>query len=186
MRYNYYMTICVIEDCTAPKILARGLCNAHYIHHKSRGTFEEVALPKKYAHYLKDIDETTRTAVCESCGPTPIHSGGSKRIGKQEWRCAVKASEAYNKNRVYKYGEDSVLDPAVSSAARVKLYAEQSGCCAICRRPEEEVGTLCLDHCHATGTIRGLLCSKCNRGLGFFGDDAKRMLEAANYIVNSL
>lgn len=40
----------------------------------------------------------------------------------------------------------------------------------------------CLDHCHATGVNRGMLCNNCNRALGYFKDDPERMERAIVYL----
>ena len=65
------------------------------------------------------------------------------------------------------------------------LMEAQAGLCAICARPPEGRGpnaVLHIDHCHATGEVRGLLCAACNRGLGFFRDDPQRLTAAARYV----
>jgi hypothetical protein len=59
------------------------------------------------------------------------------------------------------------------------MIADHDGKCAICDGDDEE---LCVDHCHATGTIRGLLCQKCNAGLGMFGDKTQFLLSAIKYL----
>jgi Recombination endonuclease VII len=61
-----------------------------------------------------------------------------------------------------------------------RLLHEQNGVCAVCKLPSRR--TLCVDHCHATREVRGLLCDKCNTALGLFGDDSKRMRAAAAYV----
>jgi hypothetical protein len=60
------------------------------------------------------------------------------------------------------------------------MLAQQHGACAICRRTFDR--TPCVDHCHATDVVRGLLCSPCNQGLGCFDDDIDRMRAAADYL----
>ena len=60
--------------------------------------------------------------------------------------------------------------------------ARQNGACAICKKtPKRRL--LCVDHCHVTGKVRGLLCKKCNSGLGFYDDDAKRMQAGVDYLT---
>jgi Recombination endonuclease VII len=59
--------------------------------------------------------------------------------------------------------------------------ALQNGVCAICNKKPK--GLLCVDHCHVTGKVRGLLCKKCNSGLGFCDDDPIRMQAGADYLT---
>lgn len=65
-----------------------------------------------------------------------------------------------------------------------ELLAGQNGCCAICGLDSESNthGRLYVDHCHVSGEYRGLLCNKCNSGIGKFADDAERLERAANYL----
>ena len=62
-----------------------------------------------------------------------------------------------------------------------RFSAKQDGVCATCGKPSKE--TLCVDHCHATGTIRGLLCRKCNTGLGCYEDDPATMITSLAYLA---
>lgn len=62
------------------------------------------------------------------------------------------------------------------------LEARQGHACAICRRPSR---VLCIDHCHVTGRVRGLLCCKCNSALGFYDDDPRLQRAAMAYLRGS-
>lgn len=64
------------------------------------------------------------------------------------------------------------------------MLAAQGGHCALCdRTPEQEkYKHLNVDHCHATGKIRGLLCTPHNHALGQLGDDEAGLLRAIEYI----
>jgi len=60
------------------------------------------------------------------------------------------------------------------------LFESQDRCCKICRQKTPGGrGTWHTDHCHVTGVVRGILCNKCNRGLGFL---EPFITEAVNYI----
>jgi Autographiviridae endonuclease VII len=61
------------------------------------------------------------------------------------------------------------------------LLVKQDGACAICKRKSDR--TLCVDHCHSTGVVRGLLCRKCNAGLGCYDDNPSFMLAAIEYLA---
>ena len=50
--------------------------------------------------------------------------------------------------------------------------------CIICGSTQR----LCIDHCHQTKKVRGLLCTKCNTGLGMFDDDIGKLLSAIEYL----
>lgn len=66
-----------------------------------------------------------------------------------------------------------------------RLMEEQGGVCAICEKPPAQGKHLYVDHDHVTRGVRGLLCQKCNTGIGMFGDDAEVMRRAVGYIDES-
>ena len=70
----------------------------------------------------------------------------------------------------------------LSIQGRQKLIDAAGGTCQICgvkfRRPN-------IDHCHRTGKIRGVLCSKCNSGLAVFRDSPIFLRKAAEYLEKS-
>lgn len=69
----------------------------------------------------------------------------------------------------------------MSAEQYAEMVARQKGRCAICGDPPGNRG-LSIDHCHATGVVRGLLCTNCNQALGKFRDDPRLMRAAADYV----
>ena len=67
------------------------------------------------------------------------------------------------------------------------MLAAQDGRCAACGTDEPggyagRHGTFNADHDHDTGEVRGLLCYRCNRGIGLFKDDPDLMRLVAQYL----
>ena len=70
----------------------------------------------------------------------------------------------------------------VDPALLVEYITTHPKTCDICKKPESEVGTLHLDHCHDTNNIRGLLCKNCNPGIGQFKNSIDLLLCAIEYL----
>ena len=66
----------------------------------------------------------------------------------------------------------------------MKMLDEQDGVCGICHQRERSIRFkyLAVDHCHITGKIRGLLCHRCNKGLGHFADSIELFQNAISYL----
>jgi hypothetical protein len=62
-----------------------------------------------------------------------------------------------------------------------ELVTKQENKCAICGVVQTN-RKLAVDHCHDSEAIRGLLCTNCNIGLGFFKDNEERLLKAVKYL----
>lgn len=111
------------------------------------------------------------------------------------------ASEAGQKSRVDRKARSKKSHPEYQLSRNLKqnfgitieiykqFLAAQKGGCAICGQPETAINPntgkprrLAVDHHHATGAIRGLLCTCCNLGIGGFRGDADLMINAVKYL----
>lgn len=72
-----------------------------------------------------------------------------------------------------------------------QAWEEQGGRCAICNvelvigKTKEDLSSQDLrnhDHCHDTNEPRALLCASCNKGLGHFGDNPRKLMNAIEYL----
>ena len=130
---------------------------------------EFTANPSKYPQ------KNFKSKPCRWCGKNFPPLGPSHHYCSDKCRKFVYADKHYK--RVYGVGIMWVLN---------KLE-EQNYLCAICRTSgfkmlEEHVTGMNLDHCHATGNPRALLCHNCNRGLGLFQDSPDYLRRAAEYL----
>jgi hypothetical protein len=92
------------------------------------------------------------------------------------WRAELKRRQKANhETRVQKtYG--------LGEGGYEALYLFQGGKCAICLRATGATRRLSVDHDHATGKVRGLLCRPCNSMLGHGRDDPEFFIRAAAYL----
>lgn len=114
--------------------------------------------------------------------------------------CRAKYMRRYHKERREKLQRDGINVDRVQLLRRTygmtdqqfaELLAKQDGRCAICGRdkatnevlaPGRKPKSMSVDHCHATGKVRGLLCAACNRAIGLFKDDPTLCEAAAAYL----
>lgn len=133
------------------------------------------------AQKLKRIEKEAESGlkICSSCKKEkPLAAFRNSNGTDKQYRCRDCVSAAFLRYR-YKISVNDFW----------QLYAQQNGCCAICKsefnlsaestwRPK----TVAIDHCHASGTVRGILCSLCNTGLGSFKDDINFLSNAIQYL----
>ncbi|RBY90151.1 endonuclease [Blastococcus sp. TBT05-19] len=103
--------------------------------------------------------KTGRGSYCKPCHNVRGHAAKEK----------VGGSRTYHLTRRY----------GITAAEADHMLRRQGGVCAICATaPAAHV-----DHDHATGAVRALLCFNCNGGLGQFKDDPEMLREAADYVA---
>lgn len=102
---------------------------------------------------------------------------------------AAQMSSWYQKNKAKKYAYDKKrflkLYFNLSVEDYESMYKAQNGVCAICSDICTSGRRLAVDHCHKTGVIRGLLCGRCNTGLGWFKDRKDLLEKAIEYLDKS-
>lgn len=100
-----------------------------------------------------------------------------RQENRRRYKANPLAAYASRFRRLYKMTYDDFL--AMAEA--------QGGLCAICGEQPSSGQTkrcrgLYIDHDHATGKVRGLLCTNCNNGIGHFKDSIARLLKAIDYL----
>lgn len=61
------------------------------------------------------------------------------------------------------------------------LLKKQNNTCAICKT-DFQIKDICVDHCHKTGKVRGLLCHPCNRSIGMLKERKDVLYSAIRYL----
>lgn len=140
--------------------------------------------------------DSARCNVCETVKPLSEFSSHRGRYGpyrcvpcntnlQQQWR--EKHPGYYrDRNRVHNLRKNYGITPEEYD----RLAAAQNGLCAICQRPERSMRAgslknLAIDHDHASGQIRALLCHGCNTALGLFEERIDLLQAAIVYLGHS-
>ncbi|MER5470906.1 endonuclease VII domain-containing protein [Streptomyces sp. NPDC002685] len=112
--------------------------------------------------------------LCRTCGIVKPHS---------DWHRNASASDGLNTRckacRAVRAREDHLKrNYGLTEADRDAMVASQKGLCVICLKAP----AVHVDHCHKTGSVRGVLCFNCNSAIGKLGDDPDAVRRAAAYL----
>lgn len=95
---------------------------------------------------------------------------------------------AANPDKIRTYSRRSLLRSyGLNEASFESMLESQGGCCAICLA-DQAGGThnvWHIDHDHSAGEVRGLLCHRCNVGLGYFRDNPAALSAAIEYLARA-
>ena len=157
--------MCIEPGCQGV-VVARNYCRKHYQAHKLRKTFE-VGSPSLYLIKkmggIENINEETKLATCDICGPNTVILGNS--INHKSWKCRTKNRINANK---------------AQSKRRANRRATLKPMCEVCGTTK----LLCWDHDHETDRFRGTLCRQCNSALGLVYEDAKILQGLIEYLAS--
>lgn len=157
---------CSVDGC--PQFArTRGFCGTHYARWQKSGDPGTAEL--KFQRYFDGMAEKR----CTACGEVKPRDDFNRvnRPGRYVARCKpCRAIEVAKHQRRRLYG--------VTDEQYRQMVDAQSGACAVCGSTQR----LCIDHNHATGAIRELLCDPCNKVLGLAAEDPTRLRGLAAYL----
>ena len=140
----------------------------------ARKHFSEIRKGKAIPWFSQSQTGVKHPPDCEHC--QRVRESNAKRALPDDVRIARRkeAGRAATFKTIY----------GITIADYDRMMADQNGVCAICFQPCGTGKRLAIDHDHANGAIRGLLCRKCNLGLGHF--DITSLRVALSYLEKSL
>lgn len=143
-------------------------------------------------HKLTEINIENKMATCSVCGPVKI--GRTKRVkDKTYYSCSTKDKEfvqnwknnnpeSFNASVKKRNDKYRITKYKISVEDFNKMISEQNNNCKLCLNELKPGKGTAIDHCHATGNVRGILCLECNIGLGMFKDNIQTLRNAINYL----
>lgn len=118
---------------------------------------------------------------CRSCTSLKNRAYNQSARGKATLK-KYQQTEKYKKSHAWTNKKWKLRYKYSITFEQFKLMLEhQESKCAVCGKHISGKGVH-IDHNHETGKVRGLLCRCCNIGLGHFGDSAKNLRKAADYL----
>jgi len=115
------------------------------------------------------------SSYCEDCSPNLLKHYAEAVVSRTE----VRATQYKLQRKTGQLQESFIAGKGEYLTQYNTLHRSQNGKCAICGQSGLR---LVIDHDHASGKIRGLLCNSCNIGLGQFNDDPTMLRKAADYV----
>lgn len=119
---------------------------------------------KSFSEFHKDAKKKNGIRyTCKTCNKSRLVKYDSSEAGKKRMRIS--------------HWKRQNID--ITHDKYVEMYNSLNGKCQICNKFFE---TLCVDHNHQTGKIRGLLCKQCNVGISALKEDKNIFNQAINYL----
>ena len=141
-----------------------------------------IGLENDYGVVLRTDEPNKWVIQCKSCGKEHIQTGREIQNNNNSMSCENYRPPNYSGLEK----RDGIIrrQYGITLAEYDAMLEKQDYKCAICGNEDEVEGRrLAIDHCHSQGHVRGLLCGKCNRGLGLFYDKPELLQNAINYLA---
>lgn len=176
---------CKAEGCNNQTIRSRGLCSTHYYQWRRNGFFGKKPTDRELL--IKE-----GKCLCPKCDEVkPLEdfckdSQNKRGIAAYCREClSKKGKTAYVEHKDRYIGFYLKKKYGMSLTEYNEMLDSQGGVCKICNKPTANDKRLCVDHCHKTLKVRGLLCNGCNLVLGKINDDVNLLRSAIDYLEKS-
>ena len=142
------------------------------------------SLKAPHEFYTNRENKSGLSSWCRDCAKATHLRWWHERGGAEKHKAAKEAR--HHEHRRTELKRLYNLTPAAYDA----LVLKQGGLCAACGNPETvskrgRPPSLCVDHDHTTGVVRGLLCNRCNQALGLLQDDPDRIRGLLSYVQSA-
>lgn len=183
------------HSCKRTAFFCSKLCVINYVN-----TTKAAAANRKRPR-LRQTDDERKAAMREWWRANPRSGWSAEKRDKQAAYSRQWKAKTYEQDKPKRYAytrawkaalrrSDPVFNALQNRCYQRRITLDQFHAmnesqdfqCAICADDSE---ILHIDHCHATGKVRGLLCIRCNTVLGKFADDPSRFQSASEYLLKT-
>lgn len=136
---------------------------------------------------LEELISTGATRKCNKCNQilpvSQFHIKADKNSNHYRFNSPCKSCAHGSRNVNYQKAYQRRIKYNLTQEEYDLKLKEQNYSCAICDIHKDDCSKeFCVDHCHKTGKVRGLLCNHCNSGIGFFKECDHVMKKAIQYL----
>ena len=140
-----------------------------------------IGFENDYGVVLRTDNPSKWFVQCKACGGEHEQTGREIQRNQAPMSCPQYRPH----NKMFEDRRDGIIrrQYGITLAEYDQMLRDQDNKCAICGNEDEVEGRrLAIDHCHDSGKVRGLLCGKCNRGIGLFYDNKELLEKAISYL----
>lgn len=142
---------------------------------------------RKHEHYIKNKDKTSKRQHERYLkNKDAVRKYNKTYYLENKDRFAGQLKEYRRRNSGKKRAEWLLTRYGLTIEQHGVLFASQEQRCAICKTDMPTKLGWCVDHCHSTRQVRGILCQNCNSALGHMKDDPLRLRLAAEYLERDI
>jgi len=141
-------------------------------------------------YFAKNARRTARCKKCEGDLSRARREKDAEHVRGIERRSYSRANDVVRNAKLQRGLLWRLSKRGLTVAQFLEMLASQGYCCAICPAPlrvspkgRGSRESICMDHDHSSGAVRGLLCHACNTAIGLLKDDPVILTKAAAYLL---